>query len=101
MPPNYRVAQPVGTPISPPTSISVSGSESLLIVFAVVVMLLLATVFLLGVWYFLNRLKAEQTAVELKEQNNPSPAAVGGPGSTRPRRDFTPQADLLDHDEYG
>ncbi len=100
MPPDpIRVAQPIGTPIMPPVSVSLDSSETLLIAFAVCVMLLLGSLFLLGVWFFLKRLKSEQDATVQREQRDPAHPGTGSRPDTPPsRRGFTPQADLLDHD---
>lgn len=85
----------MGTPASPNVNVSVTSQETLLIAFAIAVMLLIATLFLLGVWYFLNRLKREQDRVSRIEQRDAGAPGTGSkPDTPRPGRDFTPQADM-------
>ena len=101
MPPSSnRVAETFGTPVSPPVSVSLSSQETLLIAFAIGVMLLLATIFLLGVWFFINRLKREQERVSRIEQRSPQEPGTGSkPDTPLPGRGFTPQAELNPRDD--
>lgn len=102
MPPKYRVAETVGTPISPPVTVSLGSSETLLLVFSVLVMLALGTIFLCGVWFFLNRLQKEQDATNRIEGRLFGEDGTGShPDKPLPGRDFTPQADLHPYDDSG
>ena len=101
MPPSSnRVAETFGTPVSPPVSVSLDSTEILLIVFAIGVMLLLATIFLLGVWFFINRLKREQDRVVRLEERSPQEPGTGSkPDAVPAGRGFTPQAELNPRDD--
>jgi hypothetical protein len=101
MPPSApRVASPTGTPISPGLPVTVEGAEGPLILLSVLTMLFIGSLFLLGVWFFLNRLKNEQAATNLIEGRSYSQSGTGShPDAPVPGRDFTPQADMNVRDD--
>ena len=96
MPPDTpRVAEPIGTPLPNSVPITVTGTEGALIFFAVVTMIFIASLFLLGVWFFLNRLKREQEATARAEGRESLGTGTGSkPDQPAPGRDFTPQAEV-------
>ena len=67
----------------------------------VATMVFIASLFLLGVWFFLNRLKNEQAQTNREENRDNANSGTGShPDAPQPGRDFTPQADLLGPDDY-